>query len=558
MSKTGGLYLAQTLKAYGVDHVFFMDAILRRSLIEMEHLGIRRILTHSEKAAAYMADGYARARYGPGVCMSQSVGAANLASGLQDAFLGHSPVIALTGRQAAVNQYRSAYQEIPHQPLFQSVTRFSGRVDEVSQLPHLIRTAFREAMCGSPRPVHLDIAGHTGDLIGAQLLEETPAVDAVFSSYSPFRPRPSKEDLLYIQKALEQSQRPVLVVDKGAMESRAQQEIERFATAANVAVVASLDAKAVLIESHPWFAGVAGTYSRSCANELLAQSDLVIFAGSDTGDQMTAGWTLPARGARLIQIDIDPFELGRNFANAKLIQGDIRETFAELNAIGVQASRAQWLNTVTSTVQNWRTHAQKHWSDNSSPIKPAHLCHQLSNLLPHDALLVADTGYSSEWAGTMMEMKYPEQRFLRAAGSLGWAFPAAMGAKCALPDVPVFCFTGDGGFMYHQSELETARRWGIKTITVVNNNSQLAQGAPNINAVYQGRSETGKGDIHVYRDTNFADLAKVFDCEGIRVESSDQIANAINIALASTKPVVIDVVTDPNARPMSGAPRRAT
>jgi len=558
MSKTGGLYLAQALKAYGVDHVFFMDAILRRSLIEMENLGIRRILTHSEKAAAYMADGYARARFGPGVCMAQSVGAANLAAGLQDAFLGHSPVIALTGRQAAVNQYRNAYQEVPHQALFQSVTRFSGRVDEISQFPHLIRTAFREAMCGSPRPVHLDIAGHTGDLIGAQPLDAPLAVDALFSSYTPFRPRPSKEDLTSIQQALQESQRPILVVDKGAMESRAAREIERFAESANVAVVASLDAKAVLTESHPWFAGVAGTYSRSCANELLAQSDLVIFAGSDTGDQMTAGWTLPSSTVRLIQIDIDPFELGRNFANAKLIHADIRETFAELNALGVKASRPQWLEAVKRSVQNWRASAQKYWSDDSMPIKPSHLCHQLSKHLPKDALLVADTGYSSEWAGTMVEMNHPEQRFLRAAGSLGWAFPAALGAKCALPQTPVFCFTGDGGFMYHQAELETARRWGIKTITVVNNNSQLAQGAPNINAVYKGRSETGQGDIHVYRDTNFAELAKVFDCEGIRVEDPREISKAMGHALASDKPVVIDVVTDPNARPMSGAPRRAT
>ncbi len=558
MSMTGGLYLAQALKAYGVDHVFFMDAILRRSLIEMEHLGIRRILTHSEKAAAYMADGYARAGYKPGVCMAQSVGAANLASGLQDAYLGHSPVIALTGRQAAVNQYRNAYQEVAHQPLFQSVTRFSGRVDEISQMPHLIRTAFREAMCGSPRPVHLDIAGHTGDLIGAQQIDSAPSVDSIFRSYTPFRPRPAKEDLIFIQDALKLSERPVLVVDKGAMESRAQREIEAFANAANVAVVASLDAKAVLVESNPWFAGVAGTYSRSCANEILAQSDLVIFAGSDTGDQITAGWTLPARGTQVIQIDIDPFELGRNFESAKLIHGDVRETLAELMRMDIHTNRAQWLETIQKAIQNWRINAQKHWGDDAVPIKPAHLCHQLSNWLPKDAMIVADTGYSSEWSGTMIEMKYPEQRYLRAAGSLGWAFPAALGAKCASPNTPVFCFTGDGGFMYHQSELETARRWGINTITIINNNSQLAQGAPNINAVYKDRSETGQKDIHVYRETNFADLAKVFDCEGIRVEHPLDIEAAIKRALKSDKPVVIDVVTDPSARPMSGAPRRAT
>jgi acetolactate synthase-1/2/3 large subunit len=205
-----------------------------------------------------------------------------------------------------------------------------------------------------------------------------------------------------------------------------------------------------LIESNAWFAGVAGTYSRSCANEILAQSDLVIFAGSDTGDQMTAGWTLPARGTQVIQIDIDPFELGRNFENAKLIHGDVRETLSELMLMDIHTQRAPWLETIQKAIENWRVNAEKHWTDDSIPIKPAHLCHQLSNFLPKDALVVADTGYSSEWSGTMIEMKYPEQRYLRAAGSLGWAFPAALGAKCARPKTPVFCFTGDGGFMYQR------------------------------------------------------------------------------------------------------------
>jgi acetolactate synthase-1/2/3 large subunit len=556
MSITGGLYLAQALKAYGVDHVFFMDAILRRSLIEMENLGIRRILTHSEKAAAYMADGYARAGYKPGVCMSQSVGAANLAAGLQDAYLGHSPVIALTGRQVASNQYKNAYQEVDHAPLFQAVTRFSGRVDEVSQLPHLLRTAFREAMCATPRPVHLDITGHTGDVIASQLIDQSVVIDPAFKSFTPFRPRPSIKDITLLSDALAKAQRPLMVVDKGAMESRAEKDIENISHVANIAVVGSLDAKAVLREDDPWFAGVAGTYSRSCANEIFQKADLILFLGSDTGDQITAGWTLPSQNVDVIQIDIDPFELGRNFPNATLVHADIRETLRELLEVVIQHDRPLWAQEIKECVQKWRDVAKTYWEQESQPIHPGQLCHVLSNSLPNNAVLVADTGYSSEWSGTLIEMKHSSQRFIRAAGSLGWAFPASLGAKCALADTPVFCFTGDGGFMYHQAELETARRWGIKTITVVNNNGQLAQGAPNIDAVYKNRPETGKDDIHVYRDTDFAALAKVFDCEGIRVEHPSQIKVAIEKALLSELPVVIDVVTDPKAKPLAGAPRR--
>jgi len=129
----GARLFARMLKAYGVTHVFFMDAILRRALAEMEDVGIKRILGHSEKAVAYMADGYARASGRPGVCMAQSVGAANLASGMQDPYLGHSPVIAISGRHAALYQYRNAYQEVPHEPLYQSVTKWQGRIDVLEQ-----------------------------------------------------------------------------------------------------------------------------------------------------------------------------------------------------------------------------------------------------------------------------------------------------------------------------------------------------------------------------------------------------------------------------------------
>ena len=157
---SGGRFIAETLKGYGVTHIFFIEAILRRTLVEAEALGIRRVLAHSEKAAAYMADGYARVSGRPGVCMAQSVGAANLAAGLQDAYLALSPVIAITGRQPPLSQYRNAYQEIFHHPLFEPVTKYNVNVDTVEQLPYLLRQAFREATSAAPRPVHLDLSGN--------------------------------------------------------------------------------------------------------------------------------------------------------------------------------------------------------------------------------------------------------------------------------------------------------------------------------------------------------------------------------------------------------------
>src|SRR4051794_10647998 len=152
---TGSRYIAQTLAAYGLDHVFFMDAVLRRTLAECGTVGIRRILAHSEKAAVYMADGYARASRRVSVVMAQSVGAANLAAGLQDARLFGAPVIAMTGRHVAANQYRNAYQELPHEPMYSAFVKSSYRVDTPDQLPRILRQCFRDAASGPPRPVHL-------------------------------------------------------------------------------------------------------------------------------------------------------------------------------------------------------------------------------------------------------------------------------------------------------------------------------------------------------------------------------------------------------------------
>ena len=169
---TGAEWLARTLAANGTTHVFFIDAVLRRTLIELGALGVTRVLAHAEKSAAYMADGYARIAGRPGICFAQSVGAANLAAGLQDAYLGHSPVIALTGREPPLYHHRNTYQELPHQPLYASVTKFSADVADAADLPRLLRQAWREAMTGSPRPAHLDLYGRSANIVETGMVSE--------------------------------------------------------------------------------------------------------------------------------------------------------------------------------------------------------------------------------------------------------------------------------------------------------------------------------------------------------------------------------------------------
>lgn len=182
------------------------------------------------------------------------------------------------------------------------------------------------------------------------------------------------------------------------------------------------------------------------------------------------------------------------------------------------------------------------------PIRPERLCKEIADILPPNAILVADTGYSSIWTCSMVDLNYAGQTYIRAAGSLGWAFPAALGAKCAAPDRPVFCFTGDGGFFYHLCELETAARNGIKTITVLNNNSCMSQCSVGVGKAY-GNNPGNKGDLFKFRAVNFAAIAQELGCLGIRVENPKKIKCALQSALEADKPVLVDVITDENCKP---------
>ena len=221
----GSQFIANTFNGYGVTHVFFMPVIVPWALREMEKLGIKRIMTHGEKAAAYMADGYARASGRAGICMAQSVGAANMAAGLQDAYLACSPVIALTGRENQINQHRNAYQEVDHLDPFNAVTKYNVLVNQVEQLPYLLRQAFREATSGTPGPVHLDLEGMPGNVIAEGEADLDGTVEEPFAHVPPFRPEPELSVVLAALEILAKAKRPVIVAGGGVRASQAGKEL---------------------------------------------------------------------------------------------------------------------------------------------------------------------------------------------------------------------------------------------------------------------------------------------------------------------------------------------
>lgn len=546
---TGARFIAETLKGYGVTHVFYVPSILGEALVEMERLGITRVMTHGEKAAAYMADGYARVSHRPGVCMAQSVGAANLAAGLQDAYLGLSPVIAITGQRPFMLRYRHTYQELNHKTLFDAVTKFSANVEVVEQLPILMRQAFREATSGAPAPVHLDLQGNSGAEITRAEADLDVIVEKEFTTYPSFRPEPNKAHVEEAAKVIAGAQRPIIIAGSGVTESGAQKEVTELAELLSIPVATSLGGKGAIPENHPLSVGIVGNYSRACANQAVAAADLAIFIGSRAGSQVTNDWKIPPTGTPVIQIDIDPAELGRNYPNQVSVMGDakltVRHLIESLSATKVNKA-SEWASYVQGLVAKWRRDIAPMYNSDASPIRPERMCKELTEYLPPDAILVSDTGHSGIWTGTMVDFKYPGQTYIRAAGSLGWAFPAAMGAKCAAPERPVIVFTGDGGFWYHIGELETALRNGINTVTLVNNNNALSQVKRGVDNIYKGKPGN-PASIYGFLTVDFAKVAETIGCFGVTVTKPGELKGALDAALASKKPAVINVVGDIDA-----------
>jgi acetolactate synthase I/II/III large subunit len=541
---TGARFLAETVHGYGLTHVFFMPYIAPRALMEMEKLGIRRIQTHGEKAAAYMADAYARVRRGPALCMAQSVGALNLAAGLQDAYLACSPVIAITGRELLHNQQRHAYQEVDHTGPFSAVTKFRAYISGPEYLPQHLRQAFRSAMSGTPGPVHLDLEGIAGQAVVDAETDFEVIVEGMYSQLPPLRPEAEVEQVLAALHLLDQARRPVIVAGGGVTASRASAELIALAEKLSIPVATSLNAKAMFPAEHPLAVGVPGSYSRACANQILCEADLVFFIGSYTGGQVTNGYTIPSQGTPIIQLDINSEELGRNYPIQVGMQGDVRNTLRRMLAHAASVEpRQPWIGRVQTLVQAWKESMNEQVNADTLPMRPERLCREVSDALPSDAILVSDTGHSGIWTGTMLDLKHPEQSYIRCAGSLGWGLPAALGAKCAAPARPVLCFTGDGGIWYHLSELETAVRCGIHTVTLVNNNHALNQEKRGVETIYGGQT-SGSDELWLFPETDFAKIAETMGCMGITVSHPNEISSALDRAFSANRPVLIDVRTD--------------
>ena len=434
--RVGAEVLADMLAGYGVTHVFMVPAVLRRTFAEMERrTKIARIHCHGEKSAAYMADGYARASGKPGVCMAQVIGALNLAAGLRDAYLAHSPVIAMTGGRDPKTKFRKVYQEIDDVPAFEPVTKMNVTIDDVARIPDMVRQAFRTATTGAPGPVHLQFRGNEGQ-VDLEEAEMDGLVEAQFSRVPPFRPEPEAAHVKAALELLQKAERPIIVAGGGARASGAGKELVALAEALQIPIATSLNGKDIIPGVHPLSVGVVGSYSRESANRAVNVADLVCFIGTETGGMTTHFWAVPKIGTPAIQIDIEPEALGRNYPLQASVLGDAKSVLVRmLGQIdkSTAAKRANWIKDIAALRNDWYAKYKPMLESDAVPIHPARICGELSKHMPDDAIVVVDTGHAGMWMGGMYDLRTPAQSYMRSAGHLGWAFPAGIGAKAACP-----------------------------------------------------------------------------------------------------------------------------
>ena len=548
--QTGAVVLAELLKSLGVTHIFMVPAVLRRTMVEIEkRTNIKRLHVHSEKSAAYMADGYARVSHKPAICMAQIIGALNIAAGLRDAFLAHSPVIALTGGREPKTKFKKVYQEIDDMPAFEPVTKFNATIDDVNRFSDMMEQAFRVATSGSPGPVHLQFRGNEAQ-IDLEEIEEEVTVNEINIQIPPHRPICDDSVLKKALEAIQTASKPIIVAGGGARHSGCSKELLTFAEKLSIPIATSLNGKDLLNSNHPLSCGVVGTYSRESANLSVKEADLVIFIGSETGSMTTHFWAVPTTKVRVIQIDIEPENLGRNYNLEVAIHGDAKVILERMTTLADSKNfpeRTEWLSRITKLRSDWYYKYQPLMESDAKPIRPERLCREISNAAPKNAVFVVDTGHAGMWMGGMFDLTHSEQTYIRSAGHLGWAFPASLGAKCALPNKPVICFTGDAGFWYHIAEIEVAVRWNINTIVIVNNNSGGNQSKRGFDRAYGGEQTEEGRQLWTFNNINFAAIAENIGAVGIRVENAKEIKPAIEKAIELNNPVIIDVVTDVNA-----------
>ncbi len=563
MAHVGDL-VAEMLARYGVEQVFgqpggqtaaLYDGIAKRSP------RIRHMLVRDERSAAYAADAYARLTGKPGVCdVTVGPGTTKLTDGFVESLNASVPVIAIVGELPSdwepLRDKGVASQGFDQISFLKSITKATWTASSQRALPQLIRSAFRTATSGRPGPVAIVVPHNVMDAEwdGDETVLE---IDDRYTRAPAHRPVASSDTIEEAVNLLDRVQRPVIVAGGGVLGSRATDELTRLAESIDAVVVTSFTGKGSVAETGAHFGGVLNPLAGPAANRIVKRADVVFWCASKVSQNTSVNWTLPAAEQATIHLDVDPAEPGRTFRPTVALNGDAKGTLAALLERIEPRERPDWLDEVASIKEEEAAPRREEEASDSVPLVPQRVMRELNARLDANDVVISDASFSAGWISAYLTAKEAGRNwiFARGQGGLGYSVPAALGAAAVRPENRVVTISGDGGFYYAIGELATQAQNGLRVINVVLNNGTLGWLQMWEEIFYDGLRQSVDLETKDSRP-NFAATGTAMGCTGIRVESPEELGEALDRAFAAEGPVVLEVRIDPRATPLHSFRRR--
>ncbi|MDR8409032.1 acetolactate synthase large subunit [Nonomuraea sp. NPDC005501] len=544
---TGAQALVRALEHVGVDTVFGIPggAILPAYDPLYDSTKVRHVLVRHEQGAGHAAEGYAQATGRVGVCMATSgPGATNLVTPLADAYMDSVPIVAITGQVASKAIGTDAFQEADISGITMPITKHNFLVTDPAEIGRTIMEAFHIASTGRPGPVLVDISK---DALQAETTFSWPPVMQL-PGYRPVT-RPHSKQIREAAKLIAEARRPVLYVGGGVHKAGAAAELRRLAELTEIPVVTTLMARGTFPDSHPQHMGMPGMHGTVAAVGALQKSDLIIGLGVRFDDRVTGDLASFAPDAKVVHADIDPAEISKNRHADVPIVGDCKEVIGDLvaaiEASGQQGDYAAWWALLNGYKKTYPL-GYDEYEDGS--LAPQYVIERLSAIVGPDAFYVAGVGQHQMWASQFVQYENPGT-FINSggAGTMGFAVPAAMGAKMGRPDATVWAIDGDGCFQMTNQELATCALEGVPIKIAVINNGNLGMVRQWQTLFYDKRySNTDLQSVR--RIPDFVKLAEAYGCVGLRCERPEDVDAIIEKAMEiNDVPVVIDFVVHADA-----------
>lgn len=543
---SGAHALIEALKRENVDVIFGIPGGALLPVYDVLYdSDIRHVLARHEQCAAHMADGFARASGRVGVCMATSgPGATNLVTGISSANIDSSPIVALTGQVPTSLIGGDAFQEVDIIGITASITKHNFQARKASDIPKMVKAAFYIASAGKPGAVLIDLPKD------AQL--ETADIDfseeICLRGYKPA----SDPDPTQIEKAVDlliQAERPVIMSGGGVIISGASRELQQLAEFLLAPVTTSFMGKGSIPEDHPLCLGQCGMHGTGESNSLVMESDVLLAVGSRFSDRTTGRLEDFCRGKKIIHINIEPSEIGKNVFTHVPVVADAKKALKAIYERLIHRMKKKENSPWFERVKQVREEYQSKMRCDETSMKPPRLMKELRKILPNDAIVTTEVGQCQMWAALFFKT-YKPRTFIGSGGqgTMGWGFPAAIGAKVAKPEVPVVDIAGDGSFRMTENSLATSVLEGIPVTVIILNNSMLGMVAQWQRLFCHRRYSS----VKLGESPDFVKLAEAYGAEGYRPGSLEEFSSIVKKAIKNDVTTIIDVPVNPeeNVFPM--------